>query len=763
MPPSKLPLLEIGDRSALTYVKAHAEATDRWLSEIFATSVAPLTPDGGVALVAVGGYGNGERAPFSDIDVLLVHENLPNYAEVAEAIWYPIWDRGIKVGYAVVTLEQAATLLAEELHWATALLSARHVCGDRALTDALCRSAGDLWRTDGVRLVDSIAESVHARHRNYGDVAFQIEPQLKEGRGGLRDVHALRWAATVDDVIFASSRSEQLETAGALLLEVRVALHRLEGRGVDTLSLDLQDELAAAMNYPSGHELMVDVAQAGRTVAWLSDEAWAAWTRTRRPFPHHDLDPASPYIVNDGTIGLLPAETQEFSAQNLLELAHYAALHGLALDRDTLAAFARSAMVVPSPWDARLRQLFAGLLLTRRAAIDVIDDLDHFDLFTRFVPEWHAVRCCPQRNVMHTWTVDRHLCETAANAAALVDRVERPDLLVVGALLHDIGKGRDGDHTEIGMELIETIGARMGYPDEEVAVLVDLCKHHLLLPDFATRRDLADPGTINAVAAAVDSVEFLEMLAALTEADSIATGPATWGTWKAGLLQELVSRTTRVLEGEALEDMGLAGFPSDEVRTAMERGELWFDTQKATLVAVAPNESALLSRVAGALAISGLDVLDAASFIDDDHMSACRFTVQPPATGVVDWEPVVDWVRRALEGQVALTARVQQRAQRYQRFQRTLAATPPRVDVVIDNHVSDVSTVLEVHAPDSIGLLYRITQALSELCLEIRTAKVQTFGPQAVDSFYVVNHHGHKILERGTLEEIDRALRFVLG
>ncbi len=189
----------------------------------------------------------------------------------------------------------------------------------------------------------------------------------------------------------------------------------------------------------------------------------------------------------------------------------------------------------------------------------------------RLLPEWEHVMCRPQRNVMHTFTVDRHLCETAANAAQLADRVTQPDLLVVGALLHDIGKGHPGDHTEVGMKLIATIAQRMGYSRDEVGVLVDLCRLHLLLPDVATRRDLSDLGTIRAVAAAVDSVEFLDLLAALTEADSIATGPSAWGTWKAGLLNELVTRTTAVLQG--VEDVVADEFPTPELVEVLQLGE----------------------------------------------------------------------------------------------------------------------------------------------------------------------------------------------
>jgi [protein-PII] uridylyltransferase len=365
--------------------------------------------------------------------------------------------------------------------------------------------------------------------------------------------------------------------------------------------------------------------------------------------------------------------------------------------------------------------------------------------------------------VLHTFTVDRHLCEAAANASKLAGRVVRPDLLVVGALFHDIGKGYDGDHTEVGMRVIARMAARMGYPDDEVGVLVDLCRHHLLLPDFATRRDLSDPGTISAVAAAVDSVEFLDLLAALTEADSIATGPSAWGSWKAGLLSDLVSRTGFVLEGGAPAEAAVNEFPSADVLKLMAGGERVLTADGTTFTVVAPDQPALFSLMAGVLAVSGLDVLDASAYSGPAGMVACHFTLQPPAAGVVDWDKVTAMAGKALDGRVALTARVHQRAQNYARFQRRLSATPPAYDVVVDNSISNVATVVEVHAPDTVGLLFWITQALAELRLDIRSAKIQTFGPQAVDSFYLCDASGRKVADPELLRELDLAIRQAVG
>ena len=243
------------------------------------------------------------------------------------------------------------------------------------------------------------------------------------------------------------------------------------------------------------------------------------------------------------------------------------------------------------------------------------------------------------------------------------------------------------------------------------------------------------------------------------EADSIATGPAAWGSWKAGLLESLVSRTTFVLEGGAPAEVAVSDWPTPDIIELMSERRRILIGEGTKLTVVAPDRPALFSRLAGVVAVSGLDVLDAMAAAGGDSMVACHFTLQPPANGVVKWEKVYDLANRALDGRVALTARVRQRAQAYARYQRRLSAAPPRIDVVVDNEISDVATVVEVHAADTVGLLFWITQALAELQLEIRSAKVQTFGPQAVDSFYVCTKKGEKLSDPELLKELDLAIR----
>lgn len=754
----KTPLLVAPELQGRAYVEAHAATATEWFAELFDGAV---TNPEGVALLAVGGLGRGELWPFSDLDVILVHDKKrDDIPELAERLWYPVWDRGLKLGYGVFTVSSVTKLAETELDQATSLLTAKLIAGDSAIAEQLDEATNKLWSKRSSQLLQMTAERVSSRHRNVGDVAFKIEPDLKEGRGGLRDLHALAWAERAQPG-FASNVLEELEAQADMLVQARVALHRVRGRAGDILTLDDQDDVAEELGAAGGQDLMLRLALAARRIAWHSDEAWDRWerdrTRPRRGRPRADV--GSDIELVDDLVEL--KEGVEPDGLTLFRVAEAAARTNKTIGRGTLETLQNSEARITTPWPEEARQLFAGVFLAGRSAIDVVEDLDQFDLMVRMLPEWAAVRCRPQRNVMHTFTVDRHLCEAACNAAELAEDVDRPDLLVVGALLHDIGKGYPGDHTDVGMELIEDIGKRMGYSPVETAVLVDLCRHHLLLPDVATRRDISDVGTIRAVAAAADSVEFLYLLAALTQADSIATGPSAWGPWKARLLQDLVERSAIMLEGGELGEV-IDEFPTPEISELMATGAPAISGSRDRLTIVATDTPGLFGQIAGAVVVAGLDVLDAVAYSDGSGMAANQFVVTSASAGAIDWTKVIDIVGRALDGRLALSARVARRAAAYGRHQRRLSAEPARQLVNIDNSISEVATVVDVHAPDTIGLLFRITRALDELSLDISSAKVQTLGPEAVDSFYLTDRDGGKIVDAELLAELELALQEVI-
>ncbi|MGH9183683.1 MAG: [protein-PII] uridylyltransferase [Acidimicrobiales bacterium] len=741
--------------------QALARATDAWLVGLFSAATAGR-PDG-LALVAVGGHGRGELAPGSDLDLWLLHDGRRDPAGVAEGLWYAVWDAGLKLGHGVRTPKQTLALASEDLDTATAVLTVRHLAGDQDLSDGLGARAGAQWRKRSRRWLEELDRRVTARHDHAGEVAFLLEPDLKEGRGGLRDVHALRWSEMAQRVLLEGDE-DALAAAEDVLLEVRVALHRATGRPSDVLLLERQDEVAAALGDADADALMARVAAAARTVAWTSDEVWDR-VRSSLAGPlgrvfRRDREMGPPGVVlRDGEVHI-EADAVDDGAL-VLQAAAAAAAVRARIDRASLDRLAATAPVLDGPWPPGARQALVALLGTGAGAVPVLETLDQRRLLERVLPEWAPTRSKPQRNAYHRFTVDRHLCHAAAHAAGLASSVARPDLLLVGAWLHDLGKGYPGDHTEVGTELMATLAARMGFPSDDVGVLVDLVRHHLLLHDVATRRDISDDDVIDATASAVGSLGTLELLTALTEADSLATGPSAWGPWKAELVAALSARVAHVLRGGQAGDMTGDGFPGPAVRALMAERRAVVEGEGRHLTVVAPDRPGLFSRVAGALTLAGVGVRAADAASSDDGMAASRFHVEPGPAGL-DWDQVCAQVRRVLAGRIALEARLAERTHSYRHLSpgRFLVADP---SVRLDNLASATCTVVEVRAPDAVGVLYRITRALADLDLDIRLAKVATLGSEVVDTFYVRTLDGAKITDRGHQRELERAVLHRLG
>jgi [protein-PII] uridylyltransferase len=735
--------------------RAYSERMDDWLAALFERAAAGAE---GVALLAVGGYGRAELAPQSDIDVLLLHTGVKGVGAIAEAIWYPMWDEGLKLGHSVRTPKEALALAADDLDTATSLVTVRHLAGDPALSADLADRALALWRKRARRWLAEISMRVRTRQAAAGEVAFLLEPDLKEGRGGLRDVHAIRWAELAQTVMLEGDDAT-LEANNGVLLDARVELHRIVKRPGDRLLLEEQDEVAAALGYPDADELMRAVSTAARSIAWTSDEVWErvdsslsgprGWRMAR------DQVLAPEVVLREGRVCLTAAADASADPLLLLRVAATAAEADRRIERRSLDRLAATAPDVPTPWSEETRELFTRLLLAGRPAIQVVETLDQRDLFVRILPEWAPVRCKPQRNAFHRFTVDRHLCEAAANASALVDRVARPDLLVTGALLHDIGKGYPGDHTEVGIGIVRSIGERMGFVVDDITVLQDMVRHHLLLPEVATRRDLSDEGTIRFVADRISNLAMLRLMGALVEADSLATGPAAWSTWKAELLAELASRVAHLLGGAGSGDAVAATFPTPEQLARLAEGRRIIEGLDDQLLVISPDRPGLFSRVAAALALNGLDVLSAAARTDQE-MALETYRVESNFGPVIPWDRVIADVEKALDGRLALDARLRERAHVY--ANRSRVGTPSAPTVTFDNDLSDAATVVEVRAPDEVGVLYRITRAISDLDLDIRSAKVQTFDLDVLDAFYVQDRDGHKVTDTDYLRELERSI-----
>ncbi len=749
-----------GNVGGRAYCRDLAEITDDWVVDIFESAMRGHDLGGArVALLAVGGYGRGELCPFSDLDLLLVHDVKPRKVgakiePVASALWYPLWDSGVKLGHAVRSVSEQLELARTDLDSATAMLSARPLAGDDELAREVIAKALDTWERQGDAHLDELHRRTVERQQSAGDVAYTLEPDLKDGHGGLRDVQSLWWAGAAGLRIIAEDLIG-LDECYDTLLRARVALHRATGRAGEVLHLEDQDATAAAGGWGDADALMADVAAAGRTIAWLADENWGRAVAPESAEPNRLIAPG--IVLHGGEIELTDGADPAADPTLVLRAGVAAARHECRIGRSSLERLSEGTAEWPGTWPIGGTADLVALLLEGHRAIPVMETLDQRELISRLLPEWAPVRSKPQRNAYHRFTVDRHLWEAAANAAELAHRVRRPDLLVVGALFHDLGKGYPGDHTEVGIELVKEIGPRLGFSEGEVDVLARLIEHHLLLPDVAMRRDLTDEATIQLVADAVGSSEVLNLLHALTEADSKATGPSAWGSWKEELVTELVDRVRHLLGGGDVAEVTWRLFPDAETLALMAGSETDITHRGDLVTVVSPDATGTFSQVAGVLSLHGLDVVSARAHSDEQGMAASQFRVVEPTNGF-DWPAIEADLGRALAHQLAIEARLADRAKTYSRRRRTQARQPDPPSVHFVDNASSNATVIEVRAATKVGILHRITKALSELGLDIRHATVQTIGMEVVDTFYVRTSHGGLVDDGNHRAEIRRAL-----
>ena len=738
---------------------ALSDATDEWLTQLFREATAGVKKVDDIVLIAVGGYGRKELAPQSDLDVLLVHRGVKDISDIASRMWYPVWDAGVKLGHSVRTPKETIQLCASDLDTATSLVTARVIAGNTALGEEVISATSESWKKRGREWLVELHARVLDRYDKDGEVAFLLEPNLKEGMGGLRDIHALHWAVRAGLDLLPGD-SGQLERCNDVLLNVRVALHRHIGRPTEVLRLEDQRAVAHLAGFESDDALMASVAEVGRRVAWIADEVWA---RLDPPADRSSIpQPLAPGVqLMNGEVHLTADVDVADDPTLLLRVATAAARLGARIDRASLDRLAQQLPIWPDPWPAGASDDVVALLLEGEAAIPVLESLDQRNLLVRVLPEWAPVRSKPQRNAFHRYTVDRHLWQTVANASALVDRVSRPDLLVLGALFHDIGKGYPGDHTEVGVDMFAVIGQRMGMSSADQAIVTSLIEHHLLLADTATRRDLSDDATISMVADKLGSVVVLDLLHALTEADSLATGPSAWSEWKAELITLLVDRVSHVLGGGDVAEVMWRLFPDAAVLELMAAGEIAIRTQPDRVTVVSPDRPGTFSKVAGVLALSGLDVLGAEAHSDEQGMAASEFRVTSPH-GDIDWTPIVANLNLALTGRLALESRLADRAATARPRRAQSAIAPAEPSVRFDDAASSNATFLEVRAPDTVGVLHRITKAIADLGLDIRHARVLTLGNEVVDAFYVRESGGGRISDDVYKKEISRAILFAV-
>ena len=724
-----------------------SDSVDRELSISFSKCAVTFLKDpGSVALTAVGGYGRGELAPGSDLDILILHDGSNKADDLSQFIngfLYPLWSAGRAVDHSVRTRAQTRDIAAEDIRVALGLLDLRFIQGNKDLFATVDEDSRDSWRNNQKRNLPKLRESLEERANRSGELAFLLEPDLKEARGGLRDINALH-AIEASGVVAVAL--ERMASGQALLSNVRDVLHELSGKTRDQLLLTEQDKVAAEMGFADADALMLEVAKSARSVDYLMDLTWhridqksgKSWLRKKS-----SPEVARGLVLENEEISIKPGYEISKDPEIGLRAAASAAQRGVPISIDACIAMAENFTALPTPWPRSVREDLVSLIGGGIEMLRVFEALDQEGLIEKWIPEWAHVRFLPQRNVLHRHTVDRHMLETAVRAAALTRTVKRPDLLLVGALFHDIGKGfANKDHSEYGEELILPLAKRIGFDEEDCNILGLMVREHLLLSEVATRRDLDDPATIALVNERVKDPDSLQLLHALSIADGQATGRTAWSDWKASLVSTLVNKCLAAMSGtkpvaqpELTPKIELTG----EISLAIEEGDGIFEID-----VIARDQVGLLSIVAGVLSICRLEVR-AARTKTTNEIAVFRWTVATdPNVEMPSESKLLELLHKGIHGELDIGRKIDERVENYRR--NPGIPTPPPV-VTVMNDIATSATVVEVRMHDRPGVLYSVAKAISRTGVDIRAAIVSTLGAEAFDTLYVTDVAGNALTE----------------
>ncbi len=742
---------------------------DRRLRQLFTTAVPTDGSDArvgsGLALVAVGGYGRSELSPFSDLDVVLLHDPSIDESfvrEVAETIWYPLWDEGVALDHSVRDTAQMRAAAISDHRAAMGMLDARPVAGDAGLVMALRSQVLADWRRDARQRVEDVRSARLTRIERSGWLAHSAVPDLKESGGGLRDSVILRALVATWLIDVPHGESEMLRSQ---LLDVRDALHETVGRRVERLDAEVIPDVARALGM-GAEELDLHARHLGRRIAHLASLALRRIDDALAPTPRKGtFTRAGPVVLPlaEG-VGVLDREVIVTRDANpatdpelALRAAAAAAREGLPISPGSAARLARTMGALPDPWPPTARRHLVDLLTSGPGLLPVWDELDFAGVVDRLLPEWAAIRLRGSSSPVHRFTVDRHSLETCVMAARVKRDVARPDLLAVAALLHDIGKGIDGDHSVVGEPLVVSIAMRWGFDTVDAEVIGRLVRWHLLLPTIATRRDIEDPSTAANVAEIVQTEDFLDLLAALTASDAQSTSPSAWSTWRKGLIEGLVEKvhltldeTVRTPDAEAYEgwpidvpipDHGSTS-PSDFTVTVQphQGGSL--------LTILTADRPGVMADLAGGLALAGLAIRSARTVTHGD----AAVSLWEVSRADVDVVRLSERLRPAMAGELDLQGRLE------------LASIPDAPDsrVRLLDRLSQTATLVEVRAQDRRGLVWIVCDQIASLGLSIRSAHMSTYGDEVRDVFYVVDAHAHP-LDSTTAETLRTALATALA
>ena len=803
------------------------------------------------AIVAVGGYGRGELAPQSDIDLLFLSnwKLTPHAEQIVEFLLYTLWDLGLKVGHATRSIDECIRLAKSDLTIRTALLEARYLWGDAALYRGLRQKFRDFTAAEGANgfVTQKLAER-DVRHAKMGDSRYVLEPNIKDGKGGLRDLHTLFWIAKnlyrvdaigdlVERNVFSDLEAGLFRKAHAFLTTVRCHMHYLTGRPEERLTFDVQPEIARLMGYGDRksqrgverfmrHYYLVakDVGDLTRIFcAALEDETKRRpWVRL--PGRLSGEREFGDFVVRSGRLNIKNEDAFRRDPVNMLRLFETAQIQRLDIHPSALRQVTQSLKSIDNAVreDPAANASFLAMLTSKNDPAETLKRLNEAGVLGRFIPDFGRVVAQMQHDMYHVYTVDEHtiraigllhrietgdLAEDHPLATEIVHKVASRRALYVAVLMHDIAKGRGGDHSVIGADLALELCPRLGLDSQETETVSWLVRYHLVMSNTAQKRDIDDPKTIRDFADHCQSPERLRLLLVLTVADMRATGPAVWNGWKAALLRELYYRTEELLSGSIVADTvtariarakdavaaRLADLPSEDIEDFLELGytAYWLSLDSATqarhaaltrtahrdnaeisidvgidekrsvteITVYTPDHPGLFSQIAGAMALFGASIVEARIFTLANGHALDIFTIQNAAGKAVsdprDLERLKNRIANSLTGELRPWRELVGR-ESLPRRARDVFEVPPRV--LIDNTASNFFSVIEVNGRDRPGLLHDVTRALTECGLQIGTAKISTYGERVVDVFYVKDVFGMKITNAQKQDEVRKAV-----
>ncbi|CAN7327554.1 [protein-PII] uridylyltransferase [Brevundimonas sp. LjRoot202] len=802
--------------------RLYAAAADDMLTTLWRFATEALYPAPNpteaerLSLIAVGGYGRGVLAPFSDLDLLFLRpwKSIPRTEQVIEFMLYVLWDLGVKVGQSARSVDECLALAKTDMTVRTALLEARPLVGDERLAeDFIARFRTFVVKADPRPFIAAKLEERDARHQKAGAVRYRVEPNVKDGKGGLRDLNTLFWIArslapesplgarVMDDLLTPRER-RTFEEAFDFLWRTRAHLHMVAGRAEEKLTFDLQPEVARRMGWrgrgdePAVERFMRRYFIVARDVGGLT-RALSAKLEARQQKPTLSLSRLIPgrrrklgvegFIEDGGRLSVAGPEVFAAAPEKLLQLFRCADAHDLDLHPDAFSAVSRSlSLVTPSlRRDPEAARAFLDVLAQGQRPYRVLTLMNETGLLGRFLPEWGRIVGQTQFNMYHAYTVDEHTLQAIGiindiwrgklkdehpNASEVVHRIDDFEALMLAMLLHDVGKGGDRGQLEDGAIAARRACDRLGLDPRRIEFVVWLVRNHLALSDYAQKRDVSDPETVRAFTELVGDPERLRTLLILTVADIRAVGPGVWNGWKGQLIRDLYQRTEAVFRGEDL----IRADPLNDYPALMARARAdgvaaevlerpSEDEDSATRVAVAATDRpGLFVDLAEALAAAGADVVGARVATAEDGAALDVFELQDGA-GAPYGQAEPRRIARLLKALEAAARGQPGRARPSAApFNSRRAAFDVRPTTVVDLEQSPSAAVVEVSGADRPGLLADLARALADAGLSIRSAHIAGFGERAVDSFYVTDAQGRKPKAGAALERLRSDLEMVL-